>query len=178
MFIITKISLTSTLILAISVIAKMLGILDGKYVTMTLYVTLVIQALLLLVVIHILIIRRRKMTGIRIVRYQLHDTPVKGETNIIPEKIFPTNPRKSAQFKIFLEIDNVSEIPEVGISKIAAEKIILDINNHIININSSIVNHNFIFDADVIVSPGEEINFQIKKDTFIKVFFLGEYYTP
>lgn len=180
MLIIGKISLTATLILMISVVASIFGILDNRYVKMIMYAVFVVQTMLLIIVIIILILKKRKMKGVRIIRYQLQNQPVKGETNIISEKISPTNPMKSTLFKIFLEIDNISEPPEIGIGiyKITTEKIIPDIKNHVVNINSGMVDHSFIFDADVIVRPEEQINFQVKKDTTIKLFFLGEFYVP
>ena len=80
--------------------------------------------------------------------------------------------------QIFLEIENVESPPDIGIFKMCAERILLDIEDNIININSGIVENSFIFDADVIVRPDEKINFKLKKDTTIKLFFLGEFYTP
>lgn len=177
MFIITRISLTTTSIMAMTVLAKLLGILDSRYANMIIYGGVAIHTILLIIVI-IVFIKTRRIHEVRIIRYQLHDKPVKGETNILPEDISTTNPRKYAIFKIFLKIDNVSEAPEIGIFKMAEEKFVPDIKKHIININTGMVDHSFMFDADVIVNPGEKINFQIKKDTIINTFFLGESYTP
>lgn len=178
MFFMTKLSLIAILIMLIALVSEIAGILDKRYSNIIMFGILAIQTVFLAIFVTIVIMKKRILNGVRIVRYQLHDTLVKGETDIIPENISPTNPRKSAIFKIFLEIENVSEIPEIGISKTGLGRVIPDIKNHIININSGIADNNFIFNADVIVRPGEKINFQIKKDTTVKLFFLGEIYMP
>lgn len=100
------------------------------------------------------------------------------ETQIYFQNISSTNPRKSALFKVFLEIENVSEPPEIGISKDGVKRELPNIKDHIVNINSGKINENFIFDAELIVRPNENINFQVKKDAVIKLFFLGEFYIP
>ena len=178
MFIITKISLAASLIMLMALASEMLGILDRRCADIIMFAVLAIQTVFLAILITIFVMKKRMTRGIRIIRYQLHDTLVKGETDILPENMSPTNPRKFALFKIFLEIENVSEAPEIGISKTGLGRVIPDIKDHIVNINSGIVENNFIFDADVIVRPGEKINFHIKKDAIVKLFFLGEIYIP
>lgn len=141
--------------------------------------TSLIASLIIIVLIMIFILmRRQKFNGVKIIRYQFCDRSVKGDTNILPENISSTNPRKSALFKVFLEIENVSEPPEIGISKDGVKRELPNIKDHIVNINSGKIKENFIFDAELIVRPNEKINFQIKKDTVIKLFFLGEFYIP
>lgn len=178
MLIITKISLAAFILVTIAMAAKALGVLDKRYSDMIMLGALALQTIILGLLIIILIMKRRKLHGVKIIRYQLHDIFVKGDTNILSDNVSPTNPRKSALFKIFLEIENISETPEIGISKIGSGRVIPNIKDHIININSGMVNNNFIFDADIIVGPNEKINFRIKKDTVVKLFFLGEFYIP
>ena len=176
MFFITKVSLVTSLIVLTTIFAEIIGILDKKYLIPILYVCMVIQ-IIILIGAFIVIMRIRGIRGVKIIRYRLEDKFVKGETDIIPEYISPTNPGKLAMFKVFLEIDKMEEMPEFGLSKIGSiEK--KDIKEHIVNINSGIVNDHFIFDADIVVRPGEKINFRLKKDTTIKLFFLGEFYIP
>lgn len=179
MFILTKLSLAAFLIVSATIVAEATGILDSRYSKIILYSVLAIQVVLLAIsTVIFIIIKKRRMHGVRIVRYQLHDTLVKGNTDILPENISPTNPRKSALFKIFLEIENVSEIPEIGIFKMDIGSVVPDIKDHITSVRSGMIDNSFVFNADVIVKPGEKINFQIKKDTTVKLFFLGEVYTP
>ena len=183
MYTIVKISLIVTLALLVSTVARISGILDDGYISIIMDVLLIIQAVILSLLVAILIIKRQKMNGVKIVRYKFDNKFIKGNTDIIPECVSPTSPRKPALFKVFLEIDienikNMEEPPEFGIFKIGTGKAPQDIKNHIINANSGIIENSFIFDADIIVSPGEKINFRIKKDTIIKSFFLGEIYIP
>lgn len=178
MYTFSKLSLVATFILLIAFIAETFGILDRRYADMIMNVVLAVQLILLAILIVILIIRRKGINGVKMIRYQFSDRFVKGDTYILPEYVSTTNPRKSALFKIFLEIKDIREPPEIGISKIGAEQVVPDIKDHIVNINSGMIENSFIFDADIIVKPGEKINFQLKKDTIIKSFFLGEFYIP
>jgi hypothetical protein len=178
MFILTKLSLIGNLIVLITFFAKIFGILEKRYADIIMIVIAIMQVLLIVTLIIMVIMRIRKSKFIKIIRYRLHDTLVKGETDIIPENISPTHPKKATLFKIFLEIENISEVPEMGISKTNFERGVLDIKDYIINVNAGILDNSFIFDADIMVKPGEKINFQIKKDTFVKSFFLGEFYIP
>ena len=180
---IVRYSLIASLIILITGIAKKFDVLDERYSTMIMIGILVIQTILFILVFFIIIISKRKITAhknheVRIIRFKFKDRFIKGNTDILPENIYPTNPMKSALFKIYLEIENVSEIPEIGISKTSTERIIPDIKKHIVNFNTEMGNNNFIFDADIIVDPNEKINFRINKDTVIKLFFLGECYLP
>ncbi len=183
MFTLKRISIATIatiIIIFATIIARALGILDKTYTNIIIDYLLAIQMAFILISIIIYLISRRRLNGIKIIRYQLYDTPVKGETNILPENITPTNPRKSAIFKFFLEIENMSdtELPEIGILKESVGKFMPDIKKHIINVKCGVVNNSFIFDVDIIVKPDEEINVQIRKDTVIKSFFLGEFYIP
>lgn len=179
MFIITKLSLAAFLIVSMTIIAETTGVLDIRYARVILYSVLAIQTVLLAIsTIISIIIKKRRMHGVRIVRYQLHDTLVKGNTDILPENVSPTNPRKSALFAVFLEIENASETPEIGIFKMSIGDIAPGIKDHITRVRSGMIENSFVFHADVIVKPGEKINFQIKKDTTVKLFFLGEVYIP
>ena len=69
MFTIGRILFMSTLLLGISVIARMMGILDSKYMTMIMYVVFAIQTILLIIVIIVLIKKNRRTKGVRIIRY-------------------------------------------------------------------------------------------------------------
>lgn len=178
MFIFSKLSLTASLILLIALIAETIGILDKRYLTMIMYIVLVIQVMIFVLLIVIVINRRGIINGVKMIRYQFSDRLVKGNTCILPEYISTTNPGKSALFKIFLEIKDIREPPEIGISKIGVETVTPDIKDHIIKVNSCIIDNSFIFDVDILVKPWEKINFQLKKDTTIKSFFLGEFYIP
>jgi len=177
MLTITKLSLVTSGIVIITLFARLFDILDERYSNMILIGSLLIQTFLLIIGTVILIIKTRKINVVKIPRYQLYGTMVKGDTNIIPENISPTNPRKRAIFKIFLAIENISDPPDIGIFKMNVGRNI-PIKDQIVNLNSGLVDNNFIFDADIIVEPGEKINFRLKKDTVVKLFFLGEFYSP
>jgi hypothetical protein len=179
MYTLTKLSLATTIIAGVTFIAKQLGILELKYVIIIAIILSSIQAIFIGMSIAILVRKYRKTCGVRIVRYQFNDRFVRGNDYMIPEHVSVTNPRKSALFKILLEIKYAGEPPEIIISKNNLASAASDIKNHIINVNSGVVeDSNLIFDADVIVKPGEEINLHISKDALIKYFFLGETYIP
>lgn len=118
------------------------------------------------------------MNGVKIARYKIDNRLVKGDVDMLPIYVFSTNPRKLALFKVFIEIENVKEPPEFEMFKMSAEKASQNITDHIVNINSGVIENSFIFDADIIVKPGEKINFRLKKDTIVKLFFLVEFYIP
>jgi hypothetical protein len=158
--------------------AATLNILDKRYTFTIMIVAAVIQAILLCLLVASVIMRSRKMRGVKMARYQCHDRFVKGNDYILPEHVSTTNPRKSAIFKILIEIKDVSEPPEITISKIGVVPVEQDIKSHIVNVESFALDNSFLFDADIIVKPGEKINFGFKKDTMIKSFFLGEFYVP
>lgn len=178
MHIIVKVSLIASLVLLLSTIARIFGILDKEYINIIMNIVLVIQAILLTMFIIIIIMKRRNMNGVKIIRYQIDNKLIKGNADILPEYMFPTNPRKLAFFKVFIEIEDVKEPPEFGILKMGTDKTSHDIMDHVTNVNSGIMENSFIFDADIIVRPGEKINFRLKKDTIVKWFFLGEFYIP
>lgn len=178
MYAFSKISLAMSLVMLMAFIVEKLNILDKKYTIIIMIAAAVIQAILLGLVVISVIMRSRKMHGVKMTRYQCHDRFIKGDDYILPTHVSTTNPRKSAMFKLLIEIKDVSEPPEITISKIGVAPVAQDIKNHIINVESFTVDNSFLFDADIIVKPGEKINFGFKKDTMIKSFFLGEFYVP
>ena len=174
----SKISLAMSLVMLMAFITEKLNILDKKYTIIIMIVAAVIQAILLGLVAISVIIRSRKMRGVKMTRYEFHNIFVKGNDYILPEHVSTTNPRKSATFKLLIEIKDVTEPPEITISKIGVAQVAQDIKNHIINVESFALDNSFLLDADIIIKPGEKINFGLKKDTMIKSFFLGEFYVP
>lgn len=178
MHIFSKLSLAANIIILMAFIAEMLNILDMKYVTIIIEIAVTIQLTLLFVLIVIITIGRREIRGVKITRYQFNDRFINGNDYILPEHVSTTNPRKSAMFKVLLEITYADEPPEIAISRKSVTSVTQDIKDHIINVNSGIIENSFIFDADIIIKPGEKINFQLKKDAIIKSFFLGEFYVP
>jgi len=178
MFALTRLSLVATFIVLTLITARMLGILEKKYYDTTMYVILAIQLIILVVLVIIFVLKRRKMSGVRIIRYQVQNKFIKGDTNIIPEYISSTNTRKSAVFTVLLQIENVTNTPEVVISKMMGEKKLTNIKDHIITVDAGIVENCFMFHAEVVSRPGEKINFNLSKDATVKLFFLGELYIP
>jgi hypothetical protein len=178
MYTLSKISLAMSLVVLMASVAKTLNILDKRYTVIIMVAAAVIQAILLVLVVMSAIIRGRQTCGVKMTRYQFHDRFVKGNDYILPEYISTTNPRKSAIFKLLVEIKDVSEPPEITISKIGVASVEQDIKNHIVNIESFTVDNSFLLDADIIIQPGEKINFGFKKDIVVKSFFLGELYVP
>ena len=176
MFILTKISLTSTIIMIIGFILRSSGILEDRYINIIVGANIIIQ-LICIIIFTFSILGRSK--GVKIVRNQFDNRFIKGDTYLFQEHISPTNPKRMAIFKIYLEVCKFIEPPELGISKIGSYgKPISDIKKQFLNINSCIKDDIFIFNADMIVLPSEKVNFKFKKDTNIKTFFLGELYLP
>lgn len=179
MYIFSKISLlVASVTILTAFAAEILSILDKKYSTIIITIAAVVQLALLLLVMVAIMIKRRNINGVKMTRYHFNDRFIKGGDYILPGYISTTNPRKFAIFKILLEIKNIEEPPEIAISKNGVASVTQDMGGHIVNINSGIVEDSFMFDADVIVKPGEGINLKLKKDTLIKSFFLGEFYIP
>jgi len=178
MFVLTKISLVATFLVLTAIAARMLGILDKEYYETMMYTILAIQLIILSILVVIFILKRRKMKGVRIVRYKTENKFIKGDTNIIPEYISSTNTRKSAIFTVLLQIENVTIAPEITISKMLGEKKVTDIKNHIITVDAGMVENCYMFHADIISHPGEKINFNLNTDATLKLFFLGELYIP
>lgn len=178
MFVLTKLSLVTSFIVLTLIAARILGIMDEKYYEITMYIMLAMQLLILLTLVIIVILKRRKMKGVRIVRYQTENKFIKGDTNIIPEYISSTNTRNSAIFSVLLQIDNITSVPEVTISKMLGDKKLTDIKDHIITVDAGLVENCYMFHADIISRPGEKINFNLNIDATVKLFFLGELYIP
>jgi hypothetical protein len=178
MYIFSKLSLAASIIILMAFVAGTLSILDKKYTNIIMIVAAVAQLVLLLVVMTIMMTGHSKIRGVKMTRYQFSNILIKGSDHILPMYVSTTNPRKSAVFKILLEIKGITEPPEITISKIGDARITSDINDHIVRVNSFTVGDSFLFDADIIVKPGEKINFGFKKDTLVKSFFLGEFYIP
>jgi hypothetical protein len=178
MYIFSKLSFAAFVIVVAAFVAEKLGMLDMRYVIMVANIAAVIQVILLLVVSTIEVKKYRKKRGIRMVRYQVTNKLVNGGTFIIPKHVSPTDPRKSALFEVFLEVEDVEEIPNISVNKTSATHIKQDMKDNIISVKSGIVNDNFVFTAGIIVRPDEMINFMIEKDTTVKLFVLGELYIP
>lgn len=178
MFLISKISLTILIILAITFITEELGILNPTYSRYIFIVGLSIQVILLVILLMLVMIRKKQLgRGIKIIRHKIEEKYIKGNTDILPDFIEVTNPRKSSIFKIFVEVRNFTDTPDFGICKMGrGGSYITDINKHVLNVHARIIEGNFIFDADIIVRPYEKINFKFKDDTNIKMFFVEELY--
>ncbi len=180
-FLFTKITLIIFIIVITSLIAEFVGILDVRYGSYILIAGILIQILLLAFLIIAIMNRKRELTkGIKIIRHKFEDKFIKGDTEILPKFMTSTNPRKSSIFKIFFQVKDFKEPPEFGILKMDKGNIKSDedIKKHLLDVNAQIIEGSFIFDADIIVNPEEKINFKFKKDTNIKLFFIGELYLP
>lgn len=179
MFLFTKISLTIFLILMVVLVAEIFGILDRTYGNYIFIVGLSIQIIILIILLTTLLVRNNKLKrGVKIIRYKIMDKYIKGGTELIPEYITSTNPRKSSIFKIFVEAEDFKDPPDFGMCKMGKGDINVDIKKHILGVRSGIIEKSFIFDADIIVGPDEKINFKFKDDINIKIFFIGELYIP
>lgn len=178
MYTITKLSLVLCTITGATLVAEKLGILESRYAIIIAIISSVIQVIFIGISTAMLITKYRKTHAVKIIRYKFNDRFVRGNDYMITEHISTTNPRKSAIFKILLDIKYTGEPPEIEVSKNNIVSIASDVKNHIINVNSEVVDDNLLFDADVIVKPGEEINLRLNKDALIKSFFLGEFYIP
>jgi hypothetical protein len=178
MYTLTKLSLAAGFIILMAFVAEILSVLDSRYTAIIMVVAATIQMISLFVLIAIVIMRHREIRGVRIVRYQFSNRFINMNEYILPEHISITNPGKSAIFKIFMEAKHTNESPEIEISNMSVTEVISDMKDRIINNNSRVIDNNFIFDVDITVKPGEKINFQLKKDTFVNSFLLGEFYIP
>ncbi len=185
MHILSKISLVSTLILLIATIAHVLGIIGDTYNNAIIYSMAAVQIILFVLfvtMVIVLVIKKNKMCTVKIRRCQISDKMVKSNIDILPEHVHPTNPRKSALFRVFLALENVKRTPEIGISHLRTgcpnDSGKNDISKNIGNINVDMVDDNLIFGIDIIVRPDEEINFYFKQDADIKLFLLEEFYVP
>lgn len=174
----TKLSLATCIVTGAALVAEKLGILELRYVIIIAIISCAIQTILVGILTATYIKKYRNTYVVRIARCQFNDRFVKGNDYMIPKHVSTTNPRKSAIFKILMDIKYTGEPPEVVVSKNNVASVASDIKNHIINANSGAVDDNLLFDADVIVKPGEEINLHLNKDALIKSFFLGEFYIP
>lgn len=178
MYTLSKLSLVAGVVTVVAFVAEKFGILELRYVVIIAIITAAIQAIALGILTATLMTKYRKISGVKMARYQFYDRFIKENDYILPEHVSTTNPRKSAIFKILLEIKYTDDPPGIVISKKGFASSVTDKKNHVISVNSGVVNENLIFDADIIVKPGEEINLQLKKDTLVKSFFLGEFYIP
>lgn len=182
MYLITKISIIITFVLITNIIAESLGYIDTKISNYLVIIGLAIQTILLAIFSIIITMRKRQLKRtVKIPRYQFADKYIKGDTHILPKNISTTNPGKSSIFKIYFEIKDFKkdEPPDFCIyamGKIPME--ITDMKKHLADINIGIEDNLFIFNADIIVRPNQEINFMFKKDTNLKTFFVGEVYIP
>ena len=179
MFLFTKISLTVFLMLTVALVAEMFGILNKTYGHYIFIAGLLIQIIMLIIIVSIVLIRKNQLKkGVKIIRYKIMDKYIKGGTELIPQYMAPTNPRKSSIFKIFVEAENFKESPDFGICKMGKGNVNIDIKKHILSIRAGIADKSFIFDADILMRPDERINCKFKDDINIKTFFIGELYMP
>jgi len=163
------------------VIAESFGILSKTYGDYIIFAGIAIQIILLIAfVILSLTSKGRLKRGVKIIRHKIEDKYIKGNIDILPTFISPTNPRKATIFQIYIEAKDVKEDPRFNMCKIIGggpEKMI-DIKKHVLHVNTGIVGDLFIFVADLIVRPDEKINFKFENDINIKTLFIGELYMP
>ena len=178
MYILSKLSLAASIVIAAAFVAEKFGILEMRYLVIIAIIASVIQVIMLAVLMATLITKYRKAIGVRMTRYQFNDRFIKGNDYILPEHVSTTNPRKSAIFKVLLEIKYTDDPPGIVISKNGVASVTSDEKNSVTNVNAGMIDNSLLFDADIVVKPGEEINFQLKKDALVKSFFLGEFYIP
>lgn len=178
MYTLSKLSLAVCIATAAAFVAEKFGILELRYVVIIAIINASVQAILLIILMATVITKYRKVSGVRMTRYQFYDRFIKGNENILPEHISTTNPRKSAIFKVLLEIKYAGDPNEIVLSKKGLSPLVTDKKNHYVNIHSGMINDSLVFDADIAVKPGEEINLLLKKDALVKSFFLGEFYVP
>jgi len=183
MFIFTKVSLTISFIMVITIIAEYFGILDKKYSTYIILIGFAIQIIILIIFIILLIIRymmfKKLDNGIKIIRHKFEDVCIKGQTDVLPKSINPTNPMKPSIFKIYIEVKDFKEPPDFGVIMSGKGRVnVSDMKKRMSNVATGIKDSLFIFHADIIVRPNENINFQFKTDANIKTFFVGEIYIP
>lgn len=173
-----KLSLVASVIILLTFIAEKFGILNIGQVIIIAIIAVTIQAISLGILLVIVVTKYKKTHEIRIVRYQVSNRLINGGTYIIPEHMSSTDPRKSALFEVFLEIENFNEPPKILINKESDGRIKQYMKDNIASFKSGIVNDNFIFTAGIMVRPEEKINFLIEKDATVKYFMLGEIYVP
>ncbi len=182
MHLITKINYIIMFALIVNIVAEKLGYIDTKNSNYIWIIGLSIQIILLTIFVVLISMRKRQLKRtVKIPRYQFEDRYIKGDTHILPKNISTTNPGKSSIFKIYFEIKDFKkdEPPDFCIyamGKVPME--ITDMKKHLADINIGIEDNLFIFNADIIVRPNQEINFMFKKDTNLKTFFVGEVYIP
>jgi len=181
MFIFTKISLTIMSIIMITIIAEITGKLDAKYGSYIIFVGLTIQFTMFVILLWIFLRRIKYLrNGVKIIRHRFENKYIKGDTDILPEFITTTNPRKSSIFNIYLEAKDIKDPPDFGMYKMGRGNPakMTDIKKHVLYVNADMVNDLFIFIVDIIVRPDEKINFKFRDDINIKTFFIGELYIP
>lgn len=166
-----KISLGSIFLMILGVIALYFKILDRKYVEVIIYGNILVQGIVLFFRLKKRIIKEK---DVEILRYQFKNKSIKEYTNIFPEHLCSTNTRKPSIFKIYWEANSP---PQFVIEMIGNNgKVISDIKNRIIDINTKIYRDITIFNAELKVMPNEKINFQFRKDIDIELFTLKEIY--
>lgn len=180
MMTISKISIVITGIILITGIARIIGILDDERTNLIINVGLAMQvAMLIIVGIMYAMARYYRSKYVTIPRYTINDKYVKGNTEILPGSLSSTNPRKKSIFSIYMEVKEFDEVPEFGIEKIKISgSITQDVNRHILNTKVGIEDGIFRFGTDIIMSPGETINFKFRQDTKIGLFSVKEIYIP
>jgi uncharacterized membrane protein YcgQ (UPF0703/DUF1980 family) len=178
MYTLSKLSLAACVAIAAAFVAEKFGILEMRYLVIIAIISATVQVILLIILMATVMTKYRKVSGVRMTRYKFCDRFIKGNENILPEHISTTNPRKSAIFKILLEIKYTGDLPEIVISKKGFASLATCKKNHDVNIHSGMLDDSLVFDADIAVKPGEEINLLLKKDALVKSFFLGEFYVP
>lgn len=178
MYSLSKLSFAASVIILLAFTAERLGILNMRYTVIIAIIAAFIQAALLGILLGTAITKYKEKHEVKIVRYQISNKLINGGMYILPGHMSPTNPRKSALFEVFLEIEDVEELPNISVNKTSTGSVKQDMKDNIINVKSGIVNDNFIFSAGIIVRPDEKINFTIEKDARVKLFILGEIYVP
>lgn len=180
MMIFSKISIAITGIVFITGVARIIGVLNDEYTNLIMNTCLTIQVILVIIVgIIYAMARYHRSRHVMIPRYTINDKYVKGNTEIFPESLLSTNPRKKSIFSIYVEVKEFDEIPEFGIEKTKISgNMIQDINRHVLRTNIGIQDGIFRFGADIIMSPNETVNFRFRKDTKIDLFSVNEIYIP
>lgn len=176
----SKISIAITGIILATVIARIIGVLNNDYANLIISVGLAVQATMLIIFsIKYVIARYYRSKWVTIPRRTINDEYIKGDTDILPKSLSSTNPRNASVFSIYLEVKEFDEFPEFGIEKTKTSgKMTQDIGRHILNTNMGIKDGVFTFEADIIMSPNEVINFKFRKDTKVNIFSVKEIYIP
>lgn len=162
-------------LMLLAAIAFYFKILDKRYLIISLYANIIIQAL---VIILYILDRPDNTKNVRIMRYEFKNKIIRDD--MFPEYMSSTNPRNPTIFKIHLESEQFIKDDHEFYADIVGinGKTIQDINSRIININSRIIKDVLIFDADIKMLPDEKINFKFREDMNIKIFTMEEMYTP